>query len=175
MSLLNRILGTGRDPREALRPLWHRTVELSRAPHWYAHGQVADTVPGRFDMITLILCLVILRLEGEPDTPKPIALLIELFVDDMDGQLRESGVGDLVVGKRVGKLVSVLGGRLGALRKALPADGDAELIAALERNVTLVEGVSPAPLATAVRALQQQLAALSVADVLAGKLAGKLA
>ncbi|MGC1269697.1 MAG: ubiquinol-cytochrome C chaperone family protein [Croceibacterium sp.] len=171
MSLLSRLLGTGRDPRENLRPLWHRTVELSRAPQWYVQGQVVDSVAGRFDMIVQLTCLVILRLEREPDTGKQVALLIELFVADMDGQLRESGVGDLVVGKKIGHLVSVLGGRLGALRQALPQADDAALIAALERNTTLAEGATPQVLAGQLRAMEQRLAALPLAEVLEGRIA----
>jgi cytochrome b pre-mRNA-processing protein 3 len=68
----------------------------------------------------------------------PSVRLTELFVTDMDGQLRESGVGDLVVGKHIGRLMSVLGGRLGAYRAALA--GQEDLGAALERNLTLAPG-----------------------------------
>ena len=46
----------------------------------------------------------------------PSALLTEWFVEEMDGQLREQGVGDVVVGKHVGRLMATLGGRIGALR-----------------------------------------------------------
>jgi cytochrome b pre-mRNA-processing protein 3 len=74
------------------------------------------------------------------------ALLTELFVEDMDGQLRESGVGDVVVGKHIGKLMAVLGGRLGALRAALAA-GDAELVEARWSATSLAEGRGPEALA----------------------------
>ena len=124
------------DPREALRPLWHRVVELSREPALYRDDGVADTVAGRFDMIAAVLALVLLRLERDRRWRARAALLTELFVADMDGQLRETGVGDMVVGKQVGKLMSVLGGRLGALREALAQSGRrAALEAALARNV----------------------------------------
>lgn len=169
MSLLQRLLGTGPDPREKMRPLWHRIIEVSREEHWYAEEGVADSVSGRFDMVTVVLALVLLRFDGEPDTAGPSALLTELFVEDMDGQLRQTGVGDLMVGKHIGKLVSVLGGRIGALRKA--ADDDAELQAALARNVSLLDGAGPERLAPAVRRLQQRLASTPVADMLAGTIA----
>ena len=123
VNFLSRLLRTS-DPREALRPLWHRAVEISREPQWYADCGVADTVPGRFDMVTAVLSLVLLRLEAA-DRANETALLTELFVEDMDGQLRESGVGDIVVGKHMGKLMATLGGRLGAYRDALTASGDA--------------------------------------------------
>lgn len=138
MSFLSRLLGTGPDPRESVRPLWHRVVELAREPSFYADCGVADTVAGRFDMITAILCVMMVRVEAS-DMRSESALLAELFVEDMDGQLREFGVNDVVVGKRVGKLMSVLGGRLGAYRSALIQRDRAKLIEAVKRNVTFSE------------------------------------
>lgn len=176
MNLISRLLGTRPDPREAVRPLWHRVVEIARAPSWYARCGVADTVPGRFDAVTLVLALVMLRMErgkhaaGGSALIEPSARLTELFVEDMDGQLRQSGVGDLVVGKQMGKLVSVLAGRIGALREALGQD-DAALAAVLERNVTLMEGADSALLAAEVRALHARIEALSDEDLLAARIA----
>ena len=170
MSLLSRIFGKPVDDRAHVRPLWHRIVEVAREPRWYAEMGVADTVPGRFDAVTLVLALVLLRMEREQALIEPSVRLTELFVDDMDGQLRQSGVGDLVVGKRMGKLMSVLGGRLGALRDALPQGEDAvaEVIA---RNVTLVEGVDGTSLAAEAVALARYLDTLTGEDVLAGVIA----
>ncbi len=140
LKFLSRVLGTAPDPREQLRPLWHRVVELAREPSFYTDCKVADTVAGRFDLITAILCTVMVRIEAS-DMHTESALLAELFVEDMDGQLREFGVNDVVVGKRVGKLMSVLGGRLGAYRGALVDRDSDRLTGAVERNVTFVEGV----------------------------------
>lgn len=170
MSLINRLLGLRRDPREELRPLWHRTVEISRRPRWYAQLGVADTVPGRFDMITAILALVQLRLEREEGGIASSALLTELFVEDMDGQLRESGVGDLVVGKRMGRLVSVLGGRIGAYRTALAAPDDGALQEAVTRNMTMAQDESVPALAQALRAFHASLAECSLPAVLSGEI-----
>lgn len=181
MSLISRILGKRSVSRETVRPLWHRVVEIAREPYWYANCGVADTVPGRFDAVTLVLALVMLRMERDKHASEtggatdddtliqPSVRLTELFVDDMDGQLRQSGVGDLVVGKRMGKLMSVLGGRIGALREALAAD-DAALIAALERNVTLNEGADKALLAAEVRRLHAQIDSLSNDDLIAARI-----
>lgn len=139
MTFLSRLLGTGPDPREAVRPLWHRVIELAREPSYYTHCNVADSVAGRFDLITAILCAVMVRVEAS-DLRAESALLAELFVEDMDGQLREFGVNDVVVGKRVGKLMSVLGGRLGVYRSALVEKDREKLVSAVARNVTFVEG-----------------------------------
>lgn len=139
MSFLSRLLGTAPDPRETLRPLWHRVVELARDPVYFAECGVADTIGGRFDLITAIVSVMMVRLEAS-DLRAESALLAELFVEDMEGQLREFGVNDVVVGKRVGKLMSVLGGRLGAYRPALNNRDVDKLAAAVGRNVTFVEG-----------------------------------
>ena len=90
----------------------------------------------------------------------------------MDGQLRQSGVGDLVVGKRMGKLVSVLGGRIGALRDALASpDPQAALVPVVARNMTLIEGADTASLASAVLALSRQIDSASAEALLAGGIA----
>lgn len=169
MNLLARLFRSAPDPREALRPLWHRVVAISREPEWYADCRVADTVPGRFDMITAVLALVLLRLERDGDCGAQSALLAELFVEDMDGQLRESGVGDVVVGKRIGKLMASLGGRLGAYRAALA--GETSLEDALQRNVTFASGRARAALSERLRALAAQLERTATGEVLAGRIA----
>jgi cytochrome b pre-mRNA-processing protein 3 len=161
-----------RDPHGPVRPLWHAVVARARDPQWYAGLGLADTVAGRFDAITLVLGLVLLRMEQSEPLIAPSVLLTELFVSDMDGQLREAGVGDLVVGKHVGRLMSVLGGRLGAWRVALTADADPALLdEAIARNLSLLPEAQPAPLAAAARALHRRLAAREDADILAGDLA----
>lgn len=172
MSLFDRLLGRSADDRAPVRPLWHRVVEIAREKRWYAQHGVADTVPGRFDAVTLVLALVTLRMERDETLKILAARLTELFVDDMDGQLRQSGVGDLVVGKRMGKLVSVLGGRIGALRDALASpDPQAALVPVVERNMTLIEGADTASLASAVLALSRQIDSASAEALLAGGIA----
>lgn len=168
MSLLNRLLGRPDEGQERIRPLWHRVVGIAREPGWYAKGGIADTLPGRFDAVTLVLALVMLRMDGEPALRAPAARLTELFVMDMDGQLRQSGVGDLVVGKKVGKLMGALGGRIDAYRDALAQPDDAMLIAAIERNVTLGEDGDPAAIAKEMRVLAANLTALSNVELLTG-------
>jgi cytochrome b pre-mRNA-processing protein 3 len=170
LSLLSRLFGKREDDLAPVRPLWHRIVEIAREKDWYADLGVADTVPGRFDAVTLVLALVLLRMEAKEALIEPSVRLTEIFVDDMDGQLRQSGIGDLVVGKHVGRLMGTLGGRLGALREALP-QGDEALAEVIARNVTLIEGGDPLRVARAARVLADKLAATSEEDVLAGRIA----
>ena len=137
MSLLRRLFGsTEPDPREALRPLYNQVVAYARQPHWYLDGGVADSVNGRFEMVSAALSLVLIRIEKEPQQAQAMAFLTEIFVDDMDAQLREFGVGDMIVGKRIGKLLGAFGGRLGAYREALADGAEPELLhEALTRNL----------------------------------------
>lgn len=170
MSFLQRLFGRSTDPKEALRPLWHQLVKVARTRELYADCGVADTLEGRFDMLSTVLAIAMLRVERDPETVSASARLTELFVDDMDGQLREAGIGDPTVGKKLGKLVSALGGRTGALREALAQDGDTALVAAIERNVTFAEGGSAACVAPKLRRFAEALDALSYDQLLHAEL-----
>ena len=140
MSLWQRL--TGRKAENPAAALYGAVVEKGREPHWYEAGGVPDTVDGRFDMIASVFALVILRLEAEPEAGEIAARLTECFVDDMDGQLRQFGVGDVVIGKRMGKIMGLVGGRLDAFRTALsPAAEERAFAEALLRN--LYRGVHP--------------------------------
>jgi cytochrome b pre-mRNA-processing protein 3 len=166
MFSLRKLFKSDPDPREARRPLWNAVVAAARAPHWYAQGSVPDTLDGRFDMISLVMALVLHRIDDEPAHGLAGVQLTELFVNDMDGQMRQIGFGDMVVGKQVGRMMSALGGRLGAYRAA---DGSDELRGALVRN--LWRGNEPAAAGLAhvmaeVAALRAALAATPVADLI---------
>ena len=119
--------------QDGMMPLYHATVAAARAPHWYEAGQVPDTIDGRFDMLAAMMALVLIRLEDDAGEAQNSVWLTELFIEDMDGQLREAGIGDFVVGKHIGKLMSALGGRLDAVRAAA-ADG-ADFSGLVERNI----------------------------------------
>ncbi len=120
MSFLQHWFGNRRpDRKAALLPVYQAVVAKAREPHWYEQSGVPDTVDGRFEMITAILSLVELRLERETDQAQNMVFLTEIFVDDMDGQLREFGIGDMIVGKHIGKIMAAFGGRMGAYRDSL--------------------------------------------------------
>jgi cytochrome b pre-mRNA-processing protein 3 len=171
LSFLTRLFGD-RDERQALRPLYDSAVRIGREPGWYLEGGVPDTMTGRFDIVSSVVALLLLRLEAEGDAArKDSVMLTELFVDDMDATLRQAGTGDLVVGKRVAKLMSALGGRLGAYREALAGEGDLHL--AVRRNVFREsppsEEVVPV-VAERLRALHARLAGVPHAALLAGEI-----
>jgi cytochrome b pre-mRNA-processing protein 3 len=171
MGLLSQLfsgqLFKGRRDRSDLIPLYEAVVAEARRPIWYQRAIVPDTMDGRFDMVAMVLSFVLLRLEREGDVYNlPAVLLTEVFIDDMDGTMREVGFGDLVVGKRVGGIMGMLGGRLGAYR-----DGDRK--EALVRNV--YRDAPPADdavneLVALSQALQVRIAAVPTADLLKGSL-----
>jgi cytochrome b pre-mRNA-processing protein 3 len=133
LSFLTHIFA-GKRERESYRPLYEAIVNRGRDRAWYAEGQVPDTVNGRFDMIAAVLALTLIRLEAEGErTRSASVLLTELFIDDMDASVRQLGIGDLVVGKHVGRMMSALGGRLAAFRSAIAAGGD--LVGPVRRNI----------------------------------------
>jgi cytochrome b pre-mRNA-processing protein 3 len=168
MSFLSRLLAP-KDP--PLAALWRRIAEVARQPHWYAAHGVPDTLDGRFDMVALVTALVMLRLEAAGEG-RQTALLTERFVEDMDGSLREIGVGDMVVGKHIGNMVGALGGRIGAYREALAsADREAAMAQALSRNVwrgAAGEG-DPAGLARAILAFAGRLESAPIPAIIDGR------
>ena len=124
----------GNKGRDIMAPLYRAVIAAARNPFWYREGGVPDTLDGRFDMIAAILSAVLLRLERDGEArANEATMLAELFIDDMDGQLRELGVGDVVVGKHVGKMMGALGGRMASYRGGLR--DPAALRPALERNL----------------------------------------
>jgi cytochrome b pre-mRNA-processing protein 3 len=131
--MLWRGLLRGRREETGIDRLYRAIVAAGRDPAWYLKGGVPDTVDGRFDMIAALLALVLLRLEADGDACRDATVrLAETFIDDMNGNLRQIGIGDLVVGKHVTRMMGALGGRLGAFRDAA-ADGD--LVAPVRRNI----------------------------------------
>lgn len=134
MKFLKTLFGFGPDPREELVPLYSAIVTEARNPFWYAQAGVPDTLDGRFDMVAAILSLVLVRIEAEGDAGRAAsALLTEVFIDDMEGQIRQLGIGDVIVGKHLGKMVAAMGGRLSAYRDVI--DDPAAFEEALVRNL----------------------------------------
>ena len=169
MSFLARLFAPQRD-RRALLPLYEAVVARARDPFWYRDGGVPDTLEGRFEMVAAVLALVLVRIEAEGDAAASEgALLTELFVEDMDGTIRELGIGDVVVGKKVGKLVGALGARVAAFREADAAALEANVRRNVFRDAPPSESVL-ALVAGRLGALRTGLAATPLDQLLAGQL-----
>jgi len=97
---------------------------------------VPDTVNGRFEMVVLPAVLLLRRLESEPASLRRLGqALFERFCQDMDGSLREMGVGDLAVPAKMRKIGEAFYGSQAAYVAALAAGDREPLVAALARNV----------------------------------------
>ncbi len=147
--------------------LYAAIVAAARQPFFYAELEVPDTIDGRFDMIVLHEFLVLDRLKKE--APELCQKITDLFFDDMDRSLREMGVGDLSVGKKVRKMAEAFHGRLNAYASGLE-QGDQTLIEALQRNVYGGKaGALAKRLARWVKDAQASLASQKTADIAAAK------
>ena len=165
-----RIFGRQRGEEEAFS-LYRAVVAQARLPAFYLHGGVPDTVEGRFEMVSLHVFLVLRRLRGGGAEGRALGQRVfNVLFDDMDQTLREMGVGDLSVGKKIKALASSFYGRIGAYEDGLRADGDAVLADAIARNVfgEPAMTVRAAVLAGYVRRCDAVLAAQPAGDIVAG-------
>lgn len=114
-------------------------VRQSRNPFFYTECAVPDTLDGRFDLILLHLFRALRPIREQNDAGPRTRQLMECLFDDMDRSLREMGVGDMGVGKRVKSMSKAAYGRLTAYGQAW--GDDMALKEALVRN--LYRGVDP--------------------------------
>jgi len=122
--------------------LYQSVLQASRQPDLYTEFDLQDHLDSRFDMLCLHISLLMRRLRMLPeDVHKPLNQeLFDRFFADMDFTLREMGVGDLGVGKRVRKMSEAFMGRLTAYSEALEINQRPALAMALARNVRRAEG-----------------------------------
>lgn len=121
---------------QAATNLYLAAVTQARQPVFYSHYGVPDTLEGRYDMIIAHVWMIMRRLAagGGPGGAQVSQAMVELMFADMDRNLREMGISDFRIGKRVLNMAEAFYGRAGAYDKAL-AEGDAAMRAALERNL----------------------------------------
>ena len=115
-------------------------VALARAEPFYAVHGVPDTPEGRLELIILHLVLAVRRLnrDGDPGNLKARAVM-EAFVIDMDDCLREMGVGDIMVAKKVKKAAGALYDRIRDYGAALDAKNRDAVTSLFARHLTLEE------------------------------------
>ena len=123
------------DPQAKIRALYGAIVAQARGPLFYGEYGVPDTVEGRFDMILLHVYLVWRRLSNSEPGREVAQEVFDLFFQDMDESMRELGVGDLSVPKKVRAMGEAFYGRSGAYDAALKEATDDALSAALGRNI----------------------------------------
>jgi cytochrome b pre-mRNA-processing protein 3 len=165
---LDRLLG--KTPAKAIGVRLHAAaVAQGRTPALYADMGVPDTVEGRFELLTLHVILLVDRLKDQDTVAAEIRqALFDVYVGDLDGALREMGVGDVSVGKKMRKLGEAFYGRAKAYDtafKALPEVG--ELRGVIARTVPA--GADATALAAYVAACRTALAAQPLSTVCAGE------
>lgn len=120
--------------------LYGQIVEQARKESFYRRCGVPDTVDGRFESIAVHCFLVLYRLKNEGEEGADLAQAVfDAMFEDMDGNVREMGMGDVSVGTEVQRMARSLLGRVAAYDSALEGKGDEtgkdRLEAALGRNL----------------------------------------
>lgn len=157
-------------PGQAAQRLLQSAVAAARAPSLYAVMGAPDTIEGRFELLTLHTILLIERLRTEGDATEGLRqALFDAFIGHLDGAMREMGVGDLAMGKRMRKLGEAFYGRAASFRSALAALPDDELLqSVISRTVLEGAAASPAPLADYVARSHAALGQGSLGEMVAG-------
>lgn len=121
--------------RAKAEELYGAVVTVARTPGYYSAFCVPDTTRGRFEMITLVLFLVLERTKRAPGGMDLSRAGIEAFITDMDDCMREMGVGDLTVPKKVKRAAATFYERAKHYREALAEEGDEVLASVLLRHI----------------------------------------
>jgi cytochrome b pre-mRNA-processing protein 3 len=164
-------------PRPALaagRALYAQAAEQARTPALYEALGCPDTLEGRFELYTLHLMLLLERLRtGGAAAGEVSQALFDAYLKGLDDALREIGVGDLSVGRKMRKLGEAFYGRGKSYEAAIVALPDtAPLTALISRTVYEGAGADHAPELTAyVLRMRAALAAQPVERLLAGEVA----
>ncbi|HJP68464.1 MAG TPA: ubiquinol-cytochrome C chaperone family protein [Sphingomicrobium sp.] len=139
--------------------LFESITEAARRPHWYVEGQIPDTFDGRFALLSTITALAIVRVEREGRAGDRVSVaLTERFIEVMESEHRELGLGDPTLGRTVRKLVSLLARKVDLWRKA--TQGEADWFAASRESLYKSE-LEPDALRRSAEALKQLWSELS--------------
>jgi cytochrome b pre-mRNA-processing protein 3 len=157
--------------RDTISRLYGTIVAQARMPGFHRDYAVPDMLNGRFELIVLHLTVLLDRLARDPALRNLGQAVFDRFCQDMDHNLREMGVGDLMVPKQMRRIGEAFYGRAQAYRAALATADDRALAEALARNI-YESAASPAAarLAAYMREAVRDLAAQDSARLAAGQL-----
>lgn len=167
LKILHNLFVKKTDP--AIAGLYNVCVAAARQPVFYRDYGVPDTLDGRFDLLLLHIVLTMLRMKDGDARQK----LFDLMFADMDRSLREIGVGDMSIGKKMKPMLAGFYGRATAYKAALADSHDEALVTSLSRNLFgLASGTAPhaAEVARYVRASVTKLSTQSDRDIEQGLL-----
>ncbi len=163
-----------KDPqKETAARLFGAIAQEARNPYFFTELEAPDTVEGRFEILTLHMYAVLRRLKKQgPEAEAFSQKLFDAFFRNMDDSLRELGVGDMSIGRKIRTMAEAFYGRVGAYEKALDDAAREDLAAALSRNVYGVEAHHKAPaLARYLETAAGALAARPIEPLLQGSVA----
>lgn len=144
-------------------------VAQARSPAFYRDFGVPDTVEGRLEMVMLHVGLAVRRLAAAGEAGRALGQeVFDLFCTDMDRSLREMGVGDLAVPKRMKRIGQSFYGRLAAYEAGLADRDPLALASAVRRNLPDGGALAAGRLAAYIKAADASLAAASPGEILAG-------
>lgn len=170
--LFRRWLGSAKHARASAEALYLDLVAQARRRDFYARLAVPDTLEGRFDMIVLHMFLLLGRLEGTSGVGRELSQAIfDLMFRDMDRSLREMGISDQKIGRRIKEMIGAFYGRVRAYDSAL-GEGPEAFARAIRRNVyseAPSDEEAPSLLSAYVRREIASLASQPLEDIVAGK------
>lgn len=171
--MFQRLFARRRNNASIAHTLYGAIVAQAREPSLYREFGVPDTLDGRFDMIVLHAFLFLNRMKTATEEQRQLGQdVFDAFLKDMDRNLREMGVSDIGVPKRLKKMAQAFYGRVGAYDSALSDPDPGALAAAIARNVFpgAEADEAGAALASYCRAAASALANQPVEQLLAGRL-----
>ena len=139
-----RLFGPSRSERDA-ESLYMAVLAVARRPGFYGPDRTPDTFDGRFELITAVAALAMMRLKAAPETGRLAQDFADRLFLGLDDALREAGVGDLSVPKKMKALARRVYGRVQAYADALADPDPAALADALARNVWSTDAPPFAP------------------------------
>lgn len=151
--------------------LFDAVTDLARRRHWYVEGEAPDTLDGRFAVLATVTALVLVRLEADGDPGNLVSVaLTERFIEVMESEHRELGIGDPTLGKTVRKLVGSLARRTDVWRSVAAGEIDWEVATrkSLYKAMAPAEGLAHST--SALKRLWSDLQEAPLAEIEQGKL-----
>lgn len=162
------ILRQAKERRARAQTLLLAVSDASRKPEYYEDGRLDDALEPRLELLMAHGALALIRLRADPAEQRFAQVFVDVLFRHIDAGLREAGVGDLSVPRRMKKIASQFYGRLGAYSEAIAAQDRAALTEAVRRNVFLGgESAFAAPLAAHLAATAAAQALRPTADLAA--------
>jgi cytochrome b pre-mRNA-processing protein 3 len=157
-----------REQRETIDRLYGAIVAQARLPAFYAVLGVPDTPEGRLELIMLHVILLWRRLASDGAEARTLGQeVFDRFCEDMDASLRELGVGELSVPRKMRAIGEAYFGRSAAYESALSAIEDRTLAAALQRNIYDGDAEASLPAIQLARYVRRVAAMLTTLDAAA--------